>query len=221
MTDLWIPFAKRFAKPLFTHGPRPLGWPEGLIVHCTAGRGDAAAALNWQLVNGYAYLVIEKSGQLWQGHPLDQWGSHAGKAYHPEWGKQVSMHTLGVECICAGALIRQTDGRFKSCFGSIIPPENVREFRPPGDPRKDREAQTGGYYEKLTEPQETTLAELAWWLQANSPPGVFALDNVLGHDVVEDPPGRKSDPGGSLSRSIPDFQACLKASYDEVKAKFK
>lgn len=214
MAELWIPFAKKFPRPLFVHGRRPQGWPEGLIVHCTAGRGDAAAALNWQLVNGYAYLVLEKSGQLWQGHPLDMWGSHAGQAFHEEWGPHVSMHTLGCECICAGALVRQTDGRFKSCFGTIIPPENVREFHPPGNPWKDREAQTPGYYEKLTEAQEETLANLAWWLAANTPAGVFSLDNVLGHDEVEDPPGRKSDPGGSLSMAMPKFREYLKASFE-------
>lgn len=212
--ELWIPFAKRYdqlkgKKEMPTKGLFPDGGPNGLIVHYSAGHDNAVATMDYGAGKGYTFLTLSKDGTLWQGHPLNKWGSHAGDALaHNNWGKQVSMHTVGVEIMSAGALKMKQDGTFWTYWGEMVPLENVREFHAEGDPADNR-TQTSGYYEIFTEAQEATLIQLCMWLADNVP--CFSIDNILGHDEVEWPAGRKSDPGGSLSLPMPLYRDHLKS----------
>lgn len=205
--ELWVPFAKRYRTLQPTKGFRPDLYPRGLIVHYTAGRDNPTATLDYSIAMGYSFMVIDKSGQLWQAAPIDQWGSHAGQSYHPEFGSQVSKSTVGVEILCAGALTIKQDGLY-TCFGDKVLEQDARYVETEAN-------RWHGYYEKYTQAQEETLANLCWWLKGNSP--LFEFDLVLGHDEVCVPKGRKVDPGGSLSKTMPAFREYLKQSYTEVK----
>ena len=66
-----------------------------------------------------------------------------------------------------------------------------------------------GSYERYTDAQETALKAVLKWLHDNKP-GTFSYDLVLGHDEAS--PGRKNDPGGALSITMPAFRTWLKAN---------
>ncbi|WP_457021162.1 hypothetical protein [Luteimonas sp. A611] len=66
--------------------------------------------------------------------------------------------------------------------------------------------QSAGHYQKYTILQEASLRTLLTWLRSNNP-DVFRFDLVLGHDEVS--PGRKVDPGGSLSMTMSAFRQSL------------
>ena len=54
-----------------------------------------------------------------------------------------------------------------------------------------------GWYEKFTDDQELSLAKfLAWQMK-------MGVEYIVGHDEIS--PGRKSDPGGSLSLPLQEF----------------
>jgi N-acetyl-anhydromuramyl-L-alanine amidase AmpD len=73
-------------------------------------------------------------------------------------------------------------------FDYEVPKEHVREVN-------------GRFFHKFSIEQENQLVRLCLFLVRNSPrvgrEPVFQIKNIVGHDEVS--PGRKSDPGGSLS----------------------
>lgn len=198
--ELWYPKASVVAPPLPTLGLYRKGYPEGAVVHFTAG-SYGLAEIDLARHMGYTYLVIDKDGVVHQGFPLDHWGSHAGRSTWPSLGDGVSRWLVGIEIECAGSLKAVGPGEFRTWFGSPIDAADVRIV-----PQK-RENQAPGAYHRYTEAQEKALVELLLWLHANNP-AVFSLDLVVGHDEVS--PGRKTDPGGSLSMTMPALREYLK-----------
>ena len=89
---------------------------------------------------------------------------------------------------------------FKTWFKKVIPVKEVRKV-------KARDNMVAGYYQAFTSEQEKALVDLCLYLDSTYES--FSLDNVLGHDEVA--PGRKNDPGGSLSMTMPEFRQFLKA----------
>jgi len=89
-----------------TRGPYRRGDPEGAVVHYTAGRvekggADAVATMKYG-ASGFCYFCIPATGKVYQGAPLDRWGSHAGGSKWPgpgSWGSQylVPLFLLGDE----------------------------------------------------------------------------------------------------------------------------
>jgi len=194
-----VPFAKQYRCNTPTKGKYRKGFPEGLIVHFTAGRGTAEDMLSFCARSGYTVSFgIDKQGRLYQTTELDVWGNHCGTFHH-------ETH-VGVEIINAGRLTKKADGTYWSWFGTQIPAENVRYMA-------DTKEQIAGYYEKYTPEQEAMLAKVCLWLRDNST-GIFSLDNVIGHDEAcsRTPRGRgaKNDPSGALSMSMPEFREMLK-----------
>lgn len=188
-----------------TKGRYSKGYPEGAVVHFTAGAyGLSELALARQL--GFTYFLIDESGGVHQGFPLDRWGSHAGES---EWkplgipSKSVSKRLVGIEVDCAGHLEADGHGNFKTWWGKLIEHENVRVV-------VDEENRKAGAYHVFTEAQEAALTKLILWLKANNP-DVFNLDFVVGHDEVS--PGRKVDPGGSLSMTMPSYRSYLSSLW--------
>lgn len=206
--DLWVPFARQYRASIITRGKYAHGHPEGLIVHYSAGRDAPVQTLEMAASAGHCYMVIDGSGQLFQAVPLDAWGYHAGTSSHPKLGTSVSSRCVGVEILCAGRL-KEKDGKLLTWWGDVVPREQARYV-------PDEANRFNGFYQKYTPEQEETLARLCWWLKANAPL-IFDFDLVLGHDEVS--PGRKMDPGGSLSRTMPAFRDYLKTSYQEVLCK--
>lgn len=199
-----IPFAHQVKNGMGYKGTYSGGYPKGAIVHYTAGRfkggvNKAIDTMNGGKKNGYTFLVISYDGEVVQGFPIDKWGWHAGQSSHKSFSGSASDKLIGIEICNAGLLTKRGD-KFFSWYGEEIPSDQVRQVKGTTD------NQRAGYYHKYSKEQEDALVNLLLWLKANNPSG-FNFDLVLGHDEVS--PGRKQDPGGSLSMSMPKFREHL------------
>lgn len=201
--ELWIPFATHLPKSRHAVGHYPKGYPEGLVIHTTDGNPSQKGedGIDFQLESAMLYLFMDKDGGIFQNFPLDHCGSHAGHSHWDGLGDAVSHHLLGVEIACSGMLCN--DGSPDWNRGHPFPVEEINEFHI----GLDNIAR--GKYHRMTQAQEESLSALIAWLHYNNP-DVFNLDFVLGHDEVATPHGRKSDPGGSLSVTMPDYREHLK-----------
>jgi N-acetyl-anhydromuramyl-L-alanine amidase AmpD len=208
----WIPFANILKDKMRTHGKYANGYPRGAIIHYTAGQQDkGVGALNWGREQGYCFLLIDSVGVIHQAHPINEWGYHAGKSSYVGLNGTVSDDLIGIEIACAGKLekVSTNEGvKFKAWFhkqtSQYFDEDEVR-FSKSVDNIQE------GYYQKYTPAQEKSLTNLLLWLKDNDPVNRFSFDFVLGHDSVS--PGRKTDPGASLSMSIPDYQKYLKTLH--------
>lgn len=209
--SLWYPLAHIPDFKMPTKGKYKNNYPIGAVIHFTAGRskGGLMTAVNTAKYGkecGYSYFTIADNGDVVQAFPLDSWGYHCGKSFWPGLGEGLSSRLVGIEVCCAGRLEKAKEG-FKSWFGEIYSADEVRHH-----PGFDNVQQ--GYYHRFTLKQEESLKNLILWLKKNNP-DVFKLEYVLGHDSIS--PGRKNDPGGSLSMSIPAYQTWLKTLYNSEK----
>jgi hypothetical protein len=215
---VWVPFAENIAETeglrMRTRGEYVNGYPSGLVVHWTSGwhlkrglwgnafpqptlrtpeleassRDYALRTAKLGVKNGHNYLVMDAFGRLYQSRDLTKWGYHAGKSFWSGTGYSVSNHFAGVEILSPGELTKTRDGRFVTWFDYEVPSDHVREVN-------------GKYFHQFSIEQENQLVRLCLFLVRNSPRVgqdlVFQIKNIVGHDEVS--PGRKSDPGGSLS----------------------
>ena len=110
------------------------------------------------------------------------------------------MHLVGIEISCAGLVTPDGSGNFTTYWGGHVPQDQVRVVA-------DRDNQKGGAYHVYTDAQEAALFDLLVWLKLNGS-DVFDTSLVLGHDEVS--PGRKIDPGGSLSMTMPALRERLR-----------
>jgi len=215
---LWCPFASTGFPPSHTRGSYRKGYPEGAVVHFTAGRyHELADSFSSQVKDGYTYFVIDQNGNIGQNFPLDSWGYHAGESKWEGLGASVSSKIVGIEVQCAGKL-KLKDGKYETWFETEIPADRVRHIA-----RDTDNQQQAGYYHIYTDAQESALKQLILWLYRNNT-SVFSLDCVLGHDEVSGPKGsggskgqddwRKNDPGGSLSKTMAEFRAELKTAAE-------
>lgn len=192
---LWYPGAIIPEKRMATSGDYQYGYPQGAIVHFTAGQDrteqDALDSYDWGRGEGYVFFVIGPTGVVYQGFPLNKYGSHAGKSHWEGLGDRVSSKLVGIEIACAGLL----NGSGYSWFDKLYPEEQTRRVG------KEHECMPG-QYKKYTDKQEAALIDLLKWLHQNNPE-VFKVEYILGHDEVAGVKGigyyRKNDPGGSLS----------------------
>jgi N-acetyl-anhydromuramyl-L-alanine amidase AmpD len=150
--------------------------------------------------NEYCTFVISANGSVYQNFPINRWGNHAGSSKYPGVGEWVSSKLVGIELCCAGKLTQVQD-RFVSWFGEEYERSQVNAVVTPRDNWKV------GFYHKYTPEQEKSLISLLLWLKKNNP-AIFKLDYVLGHDEVA--PNRKTDPGGSLSMTMPELRDYLR-----------
>jgi hypothetical protein len=200
-------------------GRRPRG-PEGAIVHYSASYvhpeshtpKDAEGVIGFGAEQGYCYASISRDGRIVLPANWDwmSWGYHAGKSQLPDGRHEVSMRCVGFELCNPGMLIEHGD--------KLYPWYN--------DPRKDSFKPSGqswwkedgryiegeaniakGWYLPFTGAQERTLIDVLVWMAYRFEH--FNLEWVLGHDEVS--PGRKTDPGGALSMTMPDFRFKLKS----------
>lgn len=198
---LWCPFAETNFPPAVSKGSYANGYPKGAVIHFTAGRRNGlGSAISYQVEQGYLFFVIDQDGNIAQNFPLDSWGYHAGQSSYPGLSGNVSDELVGIEIQCAGKL-EKAGMAYKTWFGTSVDAVNVRHVA------ANTANQEHGYYEKYTDAQEGALTRLILWLHSNNPE-VFKLDYVVGHDEVS--PGRKNDPGGALSMSMPEYRDFLK-----------
>lgn len=207
-----------------TRGAYPSGYPQGAIVHFTAGGPDGLNAVKGGIRDGFCFFVIAPDGTVFQNFDLDRWGYHAGKSTHQKLGNSVSRFLAGIE-VCSAGRLRQLDaGTFRPWFNDPHYYQQVHEPIPPGVPNPSRDLRAdavrfverrhnreAGWYHKYTAEQEQALTTLLLWLKQNAP-DIFNFEFVLGHDEVS--PGRKNDPGGALSMTMPEYRAHLQSLLD-------
>lgn len=201
------PFAVLQGPEMPTQGNFTHGFPEGLIVHFTAGRylqgvQNAIDTAKYGAKHGLAYWVLARDGTTLKTHPVTRWGYHAGVSSHPLLGSSVSSRTIGVE-LCNGGKLLKKNGEFKTWYGSTVDAKYVRQIKKPR-----YQGEEPGYYHMASPAQESALLELILGLKKLRP-DIFQLEKVLGHDEVAG--GRKNDPGGALSIGMEDFRKILKA----------
>lgn len=171
------------------------GTPEGLVVHFTvSGRTekDARGVLSYLAKQGYGCMVMDQDGVIYIPEGFDifkQAAAHAGKS---AWNgiSGMNSHFMGMEICNWGS-----DGAKHGA--------DVRKIS------KKTGNQYPGTYQCYTSAQEISLANFCLWAKAKCP--TFNLDNVAGHEECALPAGRKNDPGGSLSMTMPNFRAYLKS----------
>lgn len=207
----WFPEAIIPTQRMHTMGTYREGYPEGAIIHYTAGRSkkgvpDAIEAINEGIRNNYTYLAIASGGEVIQAHPIHEWGYHAGSSYWPGLGKSLSSRLIGIEVCNAGILTPKEDGFYYSWYGERFKEDEVRLV--------DKEHGCApGYYHRFTLAQEQALWALIVFLKENDPKGRFKFENVLGHHEVcrrSDGTYRKLDPGGSFSIGMDLLRSALK-----------
>lgn len=216
---LYYPAATRdLLGSMKTIGTYARGYPLGAVVHYTAGRDDPRNDIRHALAQGYCFFVIAPDGGVYQNFPLNRWGSHAGVSRWPNLGSGVSQHLVGIEICCAGKLRDLGGGRYRAWYNEeSFLAKSGRKPDPAADFSSDRvrevkkqQNRAAGYYLKFTEMQEAALHTLLSWMKSNNPK-VFSFDLVLGHDEVS--PGRKVDPGGSLSTTMPELRETMKQGW--------
>lgn len=184
------------------------GMPIGLVVHYTvSGRthvharnvckyfADTPKTLGYQI----ACPVMDEKGRIYK--PMN-WNlirdrnNHAGKS---NWKGMTDLSSkfCGIEICSWGKL----DDRTKQ----FVKESDIRWFEAVENIQK-------GEYEAFTNEQEMALIQYCFYLKRHCPE--FSFENVVGHDEIA--PGRKSDPGGSLSITMPTFRNKLNLIYNHL-----
>ena len=210
----YLPFARIASKKMKEVAN---GYPEYFVIHWTAGEPSQSGedGISSGVANGYTYAFLPRDGQLWQGAPIHDGGYHAGNA------KISSLKAFGIEVACAGRLekigdlfvpwfAKNKDGSINK--GRCISASQVRyDNDGPAD-----DGSFEGYYQVYTAEQVKTLTAIAlWFVQVRKMP----IDNIVGHDEVATPHGRKCDPGFSiLEGGMVAFRALIKKLNAEGKS---
>lgn len=197
---LTCPFAKDLSSMHEVRGRYEHEYPKGAVIHYTASDRDPMDLLKYGAKQGYAYWLIDTLGVVYQTHPLNMWGYHAGKSSYKGLEGTVSQHLLGIELVNAGLLQEVDASRYLSWYGKLFRKTEVRTIK------KKRGNMMPGSYHKVTQDQENALIALLCWLRRNNP-AVFKFKYVVGHDEVS--PGRKVDPGGCIPWTMPELRQFL------------
>ena len=165
------------------------GKNKGLVVHYTvSGRSpkNAQGVVGYLAKEGLGCMVMDENGTIHipQGFDIDETVAyHAGKS---EWkgSTSISMLCAGME-ICGWGKDSKV-GPYRSSEGKA----NIKK----------------GKYQTFTEAQEKSLINYCLWQLDVNPE--FSIDWICGHDEIA--PSRKSDPGFSLSMTMPELRAKIK-----------
>lgn len=179
--------------------------PIGLIVHYTvSGKTEEAAKSvagyfsNTPKTLGYqiACPIMSQSGTIYVSKDWDILKDCNNNAGVSSWKGMtgLSQKFLGIEICSWGLLDSVTTKKV---------PETEKRVTTKRDNIK------AGVYEIYTPEQEKALISLCFYLKKTCPD--FTFDNVVGHDEIA--PTRKSDPGGSLSMTMPAFRRYLYENY--------
>ena len=237
---MYYPEAILSHKKLRTRGYYQKEYPQGAVVHYTAGRSrnkkeggrkNTDTHLNMgKRSNHYAnhkgtycYFIIDRSGNVHQSFPLNRWGYHAGKSAWEGLSGPVSDELVGIEIQNAGRLKEFYQNKTKGTKHSCPEGKLSAWFTRPnsGDLFFDKETECRysenndniqkGWYHAYSPEQEKALKELLIWLKRNNS-DIFEFKYVLGHDEVA---GKK---GIGYSRKN-DPGASLSMTMSEFRAK--
>ena len=172
--------------------------PEYLVIHYTAGastQGSVAHFLDVQ-AKASAHLVIGRDGSITQLVPFNRQAWHAGVS---TWAGRsgVNNFSIGIELDNAGKLVKAGDA-YQAWFGKRYPGSEVIQAR-------HKNEQQDAYWQVYTEPQISTLIEVARVLMQG-----YGLKDVIGHEDIA--PGRKTDPGPAFP--MQSFKAFVMGRQD-------
>ncbi len=173
--------------------------PECTIIHYTAG-GSASGTVEWfadKRAKVSAHFTVARSGLIYQSVLLGDTAWHAGRAEAclpgGECFSDVNSRSIGIELANRGLLKRDSSGvflyesgrRMKKFNGSIPPEQATLRF--------DTGHTVTGYWEPYPSQQLDALELLLGKLHEAG--YEKAIGNMLGHESVAMPFGRKTDPG--------------------------
>ena len=170
---------------------------DGVVIHYTATE-DAEHAIRWfenPDAKVSAHFVIDTDGAITSCVPLSGRAWHAGKGEMPgsdgETRHDPNTWTIGIELANAGKLIVKGGAFFRKIAGSLVPyggPKPVAATLIFEDGKK-----IGGHWAPYTDEQIDALAWLLDEIAADF--GEEVARNVMGHEEIARPLGRKIDPG--------------------------
>lgn len=186
---------RRFASP--NHSSRHGKTIEGVVVHYTGG-GNALGSVRWlcdREAGVSAHFVISRSGTVWQIVPLSRAAWHAGKSEMWTRGGEVqseaNLFTIGIELANHGN-VRQIDGDFYFDAGGVTFPYH-RATPWPARLEFDNGKIVEGFWERYPDAQLDALQSLLLWIANEG--HKEAASNLVGHEEIAMPLGRKIDPG--------------------------
>jgi N-acetylmuramoyl-L-alanine amidase len=172
--------------------------PRAIVIHCTAGWQNQRPrdAISFMQSQGHGYLFMDEVGGIWQNIMLDESYAHAGTSKMPDFchgmaGRTgVSGYGIGIEVACGDRL----GANDMTWFNKKVHNARQAEFAVHG---------INGRFEPMTEAQEKALEDLCVDLCLRF--STIHPSCIVGHHEIS--PGRKSDPGGSLSMGMARFRA--------------
>ena len=171
------------------------GNAKGLVVHYTVSGGTVSSAkgvLSYLARKGLGCPVMGHDGTIYIPEGFDVLKDVAWHAGNSSWKgvSGLSRYCIGIEICSWGRLDKDTKPRAA----------NIRTS-------KGEDNIVEGEYEAFTAKQEESLKNLVLWLADVNPE--FDIEWLCSHDEIS--PGRKFDCGASLSSSMPQFRATMKA----------
>ena len=174
----------------------------GLVVHYTAGRSksgesDAIRCLQGLAKRGLGCLAMDINGVIYKAK-TQGWDDVAWHAGSSAWDGKTGMsrYYMGMEICNAGKL----DNNMVSWFGEKFTADEVRVAE------KDYHNIDAGKYPKYTVAQEESLKNFILWRMDLDP----NFKTIVGHDEISK--SGKTDPGASLSMSMPEYRAMIEAA---------
>jgi N-acetyl-anhydromuramyl-L-alanine amidase AmpD len=164
--------------------------PLGVTVHYTADPDANRVRRELQNMGLGYHLLIAEDGRVVQLTDMQRTVNHAGKAM---WnGYSPNRTHLAVAFLSWGALETRKTGLYT--------------WRGDAVSAYDAVLRHGKWWMPATAKQEAALLVVLRWMVSKG----ISPDHVCGHDECALPPGRKQDPGGSLSLPMADIRSMLK-----------
>jgi len=166
----------------------------GVVIHYTGG-GSSSGTIRW-FANPQsrvsAHFVIGRSGRVVQMVPLELAAWHAGigeMVIDGEARSNPNLFTVGIELANHGYLHRDDDGRFWWELGREL--KRYRRASPEACTLVyDNGFEVDGWWEPYPDEQLAALEHLLAALASDGYP-----NNIVGHEEIAMPLGRKRDPG--------------------------
>lgn len=171
------------------------GQPDGGLTHyavCGMSEQSAMGVVKYLAKKGLGAIVISGSGKAFIAEDFDPQRDvvyHAGTSAHGG-RKGMSQYLAGLEFCSLGKLNSKNRHKAWKIYTYEKDVDNVK----------------AGEYEALTPAQEAW--HLNWHVYQMMTNKAFKIENCIGHH--ECAPTRKTDIGGSLSYTMPEFRAMLK-----------
>jgi N-acetyl-anhydromuramyl-L-alanine amidase AmpD len=172
------------------------GPPVGVTVHDLASR-NAEASIKYLHNSGLGYhAIIDRNGDFIQTSYFSHKVNHAGRS---TWkGHSPNRTHISVALASWGELKEDASGGFMSWANKAVEASGVKL-------RSGNLSSVPRHWDAATDEQEATLIAFLKWSMANG----IDPKNICGHDEAAIPFGRKNDPGGVLSMTMPQLRKFL------------